>query len=500
MSASNVSAQQSNLPIPVLNQAAPVVTASTVAGDNKDTNETKSIGDAVSAAAVSKPRADTDRYGVPIPMTAAPSPSDKTEKSLAGSLIDFDFDEPSPLQSEGPKIDIPAPASVPAKPLPQAIQPAALPPMPDLSDSNPGSGKATKIADKPAEQKNTSATQASRGPELVKRDQPIRLQAPAEQTRLTTPLRLQPTAPLVIELQSEPKTASESAATSFSLSDEESSMSTSAVSFDPAVLSNSRPIQRVSIPLGQPDNPVPSSVQRPSVVQSHFSDNESGKGELRPVRTPEIARPESSAKAEMTASATTAEISKPVPLARVSKSKLSLQSVPGKETQPSKSSQAAPNTHAGLPVENGKAITLNCKEATQLSITSNIVEHSVENPEICQVVKVGNNELSIIGLKPGQTRIAFVKANSSGQNEITIRPITVQAKSTLDSRGKLASDLATTVAQMFGTKQVQIRPYEDGLIVEGYAATEKEARKILSFIRKTALVPVEDRLKAHYKY
>ena len=41
---------------------------------------------------------------------------------------------------------------------------------------------------------------------------------------------------------------------------------------------------------------------------------------------------------------------------------------------------------------------------------------------------------------------------------------------------------------------------DDGLIVEGYAATEKEARKIIAFVRKTALVPVEDRLKAYYKY
>ncbi len=59
---------------------------------------------------------------------------------------------------------------------------------------------------------------------------------------------------------------------------------------------------------------------------------------------------------------------------------------------------------------------------------------------------------------------------------------------------KTAAKLQQAVRQKFPTMRVKISCNEDGLIVEGNVANNVEAGKILSFVRKTSLCPVADRI------
>ena len=145
-------------------------------------------------------------------------------------------------------------------------------------------------------------------------------------------------------------------------------------------------------------------------------------------------------------------------------------------------------------------VSLRPEATTTIECRSTLSEYSIEHPKTCRVVKTSENKLTLIALQPGKTRVAFVTTNSEGESFIELRQVEVQG-TTLpkDSRAAIAEELTATIAQMYETKTVSVVAAGDEFVVSGTAATEKDARKILSLVRKTTLCPVIDKLKAHYK-
>lgn len=66
----------------------------------------------------------------------------------------------------------------------------------------------------------------------------------------------------------------------------------------------------------------------------------------------------------------------------------------------------------------------------------------------------------------------------------------------LSKQSKLAQELMATIKKTFPSSRVELKPdeEEEGLVAEGVAASESEAKKILAMVRKTALCPVADRI------
>ena len=153
-----------------------------------------------------------------------------------------------------------------------------------------------------------------------------------------------------------------------------------------------------------------------------------------------------------------------------------------------------------LPIREGKLVSLRPEATTTIECKTTLSEYSIEHPKTCRVVKTSDNKLTLIALQPGKTRVAFVTTNSEGESFIELRQVEVQATSLpKDSRAAIAEELTATISQMYETKTVSVIAKNDEFIVSGTAATEKDARKILSLVRKTTLCPVVDKLKAHYK-
>lgn len=69
-----------------------------------------------------------------------------------------------------------------------------------------------------------------------------------------------------------------------------------------------------------------------------------------------------------------------------------------------------------------------------------------------------------------------------------------EATQQLSEYAKLASKLQQSVKQKFPAVRVKITSNEDGLVVDGHVENNVEATKVLSYIRKTSLCPVADRL------
>ncbi|MCA9193510.1 MAG: pilus assembly protein N-terminal domain-containing protein [Planctomycetales bacterium] len=137
-------------------------------------------------------------------------------------------------------------------------------------------------------------------------------------------------------------------------------------------------------------------------------------------------------------------------------------------------------------------------QAHTIVTNGRIVQVSVEHPEICSLVQANENTLHVFGIKEGTTRIAVVAPGTDGNTVVNVRSVHVAADRPQDSAAaKLAKDFSATINNLFPDCRVTVRAEDERLIVQGVTGNEDQARKILSLIRSTALMPVVDKLESN---
>ncbi|MEZ6148972.1 MAG: pilus assembly protein N-terminal domain-containing protein [Pirellulaceae bacterium] len=146
----------------------------------------------------------------------------------------------------------------------------------------------------------------------------------------------------------------------------------------------------------------------------------------------------------------------------------------------------------------GETLSVGLQESQALSAEYPIVELSVEHPTICQLMQTDEKSVSLIGMRPGSTRIALITINSDGERQVEIHEVSVGTSSpTEGGLAGLAKDISRSVAKMVPHSDVEIVAYTDYLLVHGFTPYESDAKKILALVRKTSLVPVVDQLKTN---
>ncbi len=155
------------------------------------------------------------------------------------------------------------------------------------------------------------------------------------------------------------------------------------------------------------------------------------------------------------------------------------------------SDQAA--SHA--PQGSGQPLTVGLQASNAISTEYSIAELSVEHPNICQLLKTSDRSVSVIGMRPGTTRIALISYDSQGERQVDVREVSVgESAPTEVNLPTIVKELSQTVKRMYPKSDVQIIAYEDYVMVRGYTNYESDAKKILSLVRKTSLAPVVDQL------
>jgi Pilus formation protein N terminal region len=133
-------------------------------------------------------------------------------------------------------------------------------------------------------------------------------------------------------------------------------------------------------------------------------------------------------------------------------------------------------------------------EAQSVLLQSTIHNISVEHPEICQVIKNGEKSISLIGLKPGKTRVAIF----STQNQVEIREVTISGtEDDQAARERMAKEMSRAIEKAYRSSSVEVVADDEGLVVQGFAESEGEAKKIIRMIRQSSLMPVVDRLSTY---
>ncbi len=147
----------------------------------------------------------------------------------------------------------------------------------------------------------------------------------------------------------------------------------------------------------------------------------------------------------------------------------------------------------------GERLDVGLHECTNVDTTNPISGLSVEHPELCQVLKSSERSVSLVGLKPGQTRVALFTTNASGERKIEIREVTIAGAENRQADMKsLATEIGRSIHRMYPNSHIEVIAEAEGLTVQGYAGSEDEAKKIIGLVRRTSLQPVVDRL-ATYK-
>lgn len=73
---------------------------------------------------------------------------------------------------------------------------------------------------------------------------------------------------------------------------------------------------------------------------------------------------------------------------------------------PDRESLALAETHKQNIGQPGETLSVGLQESQALSAEYPIVELSVEHPTICQLMQTGEKSVSLIGMRPGSTRMA----------------------------------------------------------------------------------------------
>lgn len=160
-------------------------------------------------------------------------------------------------------------------------------------------------------------------------------------------------------------------------------------------------------------------------------------------------------------------------------------------------SDPKPFTINGGVLNEGEPIEVSEFDSVTVQIEASTNEISIEHPDVCQAVRTGKSTISLVGVQSGTTRLAILNTSAQGKRTVEVRQVTITNKSkTQTDLERFANEMSRTLRLMFASSEVEVSAHQGKLIVSGIANSESDAKKILSLVRKTSLMPVQDDLRS----
>ncbi len=148
----------------------------------------------------------------------------------------------------------------------------------------------------------------------------------------------------------------------------------------------------------------------------------------------------------------------------------------------------------------GAKLTVATEDSLAIATKSPVLEFSVEHTDVCQVLRTSDKSVLLLGLKQGSTRIAVVTQDAAGDRSTQIHEVTVGAEETQHAElDQWAVNMSQALTRLYPNSHIEVVALGERLVVQGVAASESDANKILSLVRKVSLIPVVDQLRAKGK-
>jgi hypothetical protein len=139
-----------------------------------------------------------------------------------------------------------------------------------------------------------------------------------------------------------------------------------------------------------------------------------------------------------------------------------------------------------------QSIQLSVADGKTLLLDNTVDRIEVEHLGVCKPMSTGQNRLVVVGLQPGETKVAVWFAE---QSEPRVYTVQVSGEEPADDQANQLAQFAGELDAMFPGAQVTIEPLHEGLVVRGIAPSGDAATKILRLVRRTHIVPVVDQLE-----
>jgi Flp pilus assembly secretin CpaC len=153
-----------------------------------------------------------------------------------------------------------------------------------------------------------------------------------------------------------------------------------------------------------------------------------------------------------------------------------------------------------VPGKGGPSTKLHMTRAQVRSLTlgGEVRRVSVADRNVCQAVAAGPNQLKLIGVSHGVTRLV-VWADTAEETPTRVRTFEIHVQEAVEATGSTPGDkvrlLNRLIADTFPNVRVSVFQQGHQLIVGGECESEETATKIIRMVRKTCLIPVEDEIR-----
>jgi Flp pilus assembly secretin CpaC len=135
-------------------------------------------------------------------------------------------------------------------------------------------------------------------------------------------------------------------------------------------------------------------------------------------------------------------------------------------------------------------------EVRALKIENTIQRVEVQSAAVCAAVKTGPNQLQLIAIGNGVTKVNLWTLDSTGQQQRELYEIQVAEVPTAqtDELENIAATLTRSVRSAFPNSRVQVRYSSGRLVATGTCQDEESARRMLRMIRSACQMPVDDKV------
>ncbi|MFK8113404.1 MAG: pilus assembly protein N-terminal domain-containing protein [Rubripirellula sp.] len=137
-------------------------------------------------------------------------------------------------------------------------------------------------------------------------------------------------------------------------------------------------------------------------------------------------------------------------------------------------------------------------QVRSLTLGGSVRKVKVANENVCQAVASGPNQLKLIGLGRGVTRLVVWADTDNADKPTRMRAFEVHVKDTVETTGETVGNktamLNQSIHKAFPGCEVRVRQVGNELVVSGRCDSETSAKKIMRMVRSTCLVPTRDEL------
>ena len=132
-----------------------------------------------------------------------------------------------------------------------------------------------------------------------------------------------------------------------------------------------------------------------------------------------------------------------------------------------------------------------------MTVAGQLRDVRIADKSVCQAIASGPNQLKLIGTGNGVTQLVVWASTDDPDSPVRMRAFEVhvdQVDPAVATGGKASRALQQSIRNAFPNCRVQFTQQAGELIVSGNCDSETSAEKIIRMVRKTCLVPVQDRL------